>query len=182
MSANEAFADISPDLTLWQTQATLTSVVANSSLSPNFTTELSQDVDELRLVGQQYAYYWDLTFPNSTVEPKASVVDDYILLSNSTEIVYSVPENTSLLHVLGPVGEHSNWEALAHCYSALQPRPSWWIKGGFPVSQQAKPENKTGESLFWLPIDPTVKYTLRVGALGNENTCAVSDIQTFPFH
>lgn len=136
-------------------------------------------MDELRAVEYQWYFPDSLTFADSSQDTVYSVINNYALLQNSTEMAYRIPRNTSLVEVVGPTGAESGWLA---CYAMLEPKPSWWIEGNIPVAQTNKPRNSADRSLFLLPIDPTVHHTIRVGSLGQGRQCAISGFRTYPFH
>lgn len=114
--------------------------------------------------------------------PEYSVLDGYLLLANSTEMVYKVPPNTTLIEVLGPVGERPTWYGDGFCYAKLEPKPTWWIDGNIPLSKARKTMDKDELGMFYFPIDPEVEFTLHVGALGQESNCPVNGVRTYPFH
>lgn len=110
------------------------------------------------------------------------MADGRVLLMTSTEIIYSVPPNTTLVEVLGPSGNQRFWEGDSICYAFLNPRPKWWQSPNYPTSISRKGINATDQSMFILPIDPETEYELRVGSYGEGTTCPVSGIRTYPFH
>lgn len=110
------------------------------------------------------------------------VIDGALQLEFGTEFVYQLPHNTTLVEVLGPVGQNFFWGNYTECYALLNPRPSWWIHSNFPVSKARGIVNATDQTMFLLPIDPEVPFELRIGHLGDDRTCQVSAIRTYPFH
>lgn len=150
-----------------------------STLSSEVYAQVSPDVNELQSVQYQAYFPGSLTFANTGAGTTYAVSENYALLSNSTEISYTVPPNTTLIEVVGPTGGENGWLG---CYADFHPRPSWWIEGDVPVAQTYKPQNSTDQTLFFLPIDPTIQFTLRVGALGQGQPCGISGFRTYPFH
>lgn len=112
----------------------------------------------------------------------ADAFDWGVLLWSNTELVYPVPQNTTLVEVIGPAGNYSLWRGMSECYAFLNPRPSWWQYGNFPRSSSYKIVNATDQTVFLLPIDPSIKFELRIGPLGNATNCPLSAIRTYPFH
>lgn len=110
------------------------------------------------------------------------VHDGYLLISWDSEVIYKVPQNTTLVEVTGPVGTDGNWEARSVCYASLDPRPSWWLPNNFPFSNSRKAVNATNQTMFLLPLDPEVSYELHIGSPGSNNSCPVSAIRSYPFH
>lgn len=82
-----------------------------------------------------------------------------------TEVVYEVPDNTTLLNITGPVGSGS-----FSCYAVLEPRPSWW--GELP-KLWAEYRQPTNQTLFVFPLDPTIKYQLAMGSVESQNSTSV---------
>lgn len=112
----------------------------------------------------------------------ADVFQDAMVLKNATELSYRVPSNTTLIRVLGPVGIYNeSWDG-SRCFAYLEPHPPWWNVSGYPVSASWKVVNGTNRTMFLLPVDPAVQTTLYVGPVGNEASCWVSGIQSYPFH
>lgn len=120
----------------------------------------------------------------SLIQKKAAirVVDEHLVLSPNTEVSYPVPHNTTLVEVIGPVGNNTAWLGGSECYAAFDPHPSWWQKSKFPVSTSLKLINATEQTVFLLPIDPEIVFNLKIGAFGNSSTCPISAIRTYPFH
>lgn len=119
---------------------------------------------------------------SSLYHPKGDIANDQLLLRNNSALVYSVPRNTTLIEVLGAVGDNKMYGQFGDCYAYLDPRPSWWLTGNFPTVSCDSMVNATNQTLFFLPIDPEISFELRVGALGSTTTCPVSAIRTYPFH
>lgn len=97
-----------------------------------------------------------------------------VLLKNTTELTYSVPANTSLLNITGPVYN----EGAAWCYFLLNPEPFWW-SNIIPTANPARQAYRANQSLMLLPLDPTVEYELIVGAGGS--SCAVSGVTSLVY-
>lgn len=110
-------------------------------------------------------------------------VNGTMVLSKNAELVYSLPFNTTLVEVLGPTGTNAEWSEDCVCFAYLNPRPSWWLPSNFPISSALrKGINATDQTLFLLPIDPSIAFELHVGGLRMNSTCPVSAIRTYPFH
>lgn len=115
-------------------------------------------------------------------EPTHTVENGAVSLQNMTELSFAVPPNTTLLRVLGPVRDADEWDQKANCYAALDPEPSWWKPSNFPLSTSYKPNSGSNRTLFLLPIDPTVEFTLRLGPPNPASKCVVDGIQSYPFY
>lgn len=151
-------------------------------MNPALSFAFSQKTDEfhmlqkpLRLRGSQQARHLrrDVNY---------EVGEDYLLLKNNTEFSYLVPANTTLIRVYGRVGTMIDSVKGSHCYADLDPRPSWFKPGEFPISAQQKAVDAHNRTLFMLPVDPTVRTTVRVGSLDLDTTCFLSGFSTYPFH
>lgn len=166
-----------PDFSAMQSQAKIFSVTQDGGVSPYVGITSCSVIKELNETG-----YWPPRVFESLANAQYDVIDDYLLLRNSSELVYQVAPNTTLIEVLGPVGAHPNWLGDSECYAHLNPRPSWWLRSNFPLSSSAKPVNATNQTVFLLPVDPEIAFELRVGGLGRETACPISAIRTYPFH
>lgn len=146
----------------------------------------STKVEELRLMAQQRGVSsqpeWAGLNEFKASEPSQTISNDSVLLQNMAELSYPVPTNTTLLRVLGPTSHDDDWNRTANCYAALDPAPSWWKAGNFPLSTSYKPHYLANRTVFLLPLDPTVKFTLRVGPPNPAAKCFVSGFQSYPFH
>lgn len=109
------------------------------------------------------------------------IVDNALMLKNGTELSYKVPISTTLIRVYGPVGMNETAYG-SQCYADLDPVPSWWVNGSFPLSASQKAMREDNHTLFLLPVDPDVRTTVRVGPLGLDATCYVSGFSSYPFH
>lgn len=114
-------------------------------------------------------------------EAKYSLSDGQtVVLEQMSEIQYAVEKNMSLIHVRGPV--RMERENLSVCAAVLEPRPSWWDETAGPtVAWEAGPLNISFKALFILPIDPTVRYTLKIMPRYPDTVCSVSELTTFPY-
>lgn len=164
-----------------QSQAKTVSAVGGEDISPFMSASVCS-------VAKDLEYMYQLrdrpvpVFERPAFGPKYRVNEGHLLLLNSTELVYAVPPNTTMVEVLGPSGSNAAWLGDSQCYAFLNPRPSWWRTPNFPVSTSRKAINSTEQSMFILPIDPEIQYEVRVGGLGRETSCPVSAIRTYPFH
>lgn len=164
-----------------RSQAHKQSIVENGTLahSVDVRSMTSETASELRLM---FDIAGDDTSEFGLVNKTYDVADDRLLLKNNSELVYTVPPNTTLVEVLGPVGSYDNYTEYGYCYAHLVPRPSWWLSGNIPTSDSDCPVNATDQTMFLLPIDPANTYQLHVGALGTDETCPVSAIRTYSFY
>lgn len=112
----------------------------------------------------------------------AKVVDDAIQLGSSTELFYQLPANTTLVRVFGPVGLQDATTDGSVCFAALDPLPSWWNNKTYPKSSSHKMLNGTNQTMFLLPVDPTVETKVIVGPDNENAQCWISGISTYPFH
>lgn len=119
---------------------------------------------------------------DSKVESRMDVIDDSLVLFNSTELSYRVPANTTLIQVLGPVGTYNKTSEPNRCYAAVDPHAPWWGNKSFPRSWSYKLRNDTNRTMFLLPVDPAVDTTVKIGALGDRASCRVSGFKSYPFH
>lgn len=104
------------------------------------------------------------------------------VLYNMTELVYKVPQNTSLVEVLGPVGGYPYWWGRSECYATFQPRPSWLKDDVLPTSVSAKVTNVSEvQTMFLLPLAPDVEYTLYLGGVSHQTSCPISAIRSYPY-
>lgn len=110
-------------------------------------------------------------------QTNAMIVEGY------TELAYSVPDNTTLLNITGPIMSYCS------CYAAVNPRPAWWSKlPSFRASVRLSPGDET---FFVLPLDPTVKYELAIGsvdsmtddtpALDKYSNCGITGVTSYSF-
>lgn len=171
--------NIRPNFSAMQAQAKTVQVVQAGDVSPFVDLSKCTVQDELNKMKTPGGYAFNLDV--NTAGPKFEVIDGHVALEN-TELFYPVPSNTTLVEVLGPAGTNPGWRGAAECYAFLNPRPSWWLEGNFPISVAWQPLNATNQTMFLLPIDPEIQYEVRVGTLGNETTCPVSAIRSYPFH
>lgn len=116
-------------------------------------------------------------FDNAIDSPQSLVIDSHIVLYNNTNIVYKLPRNTSLIEVLGPVGQHSAWLGDSRCYAQTEP-PGKAVQ----LSTSKKVANDTDQIMFLLPVEPWLEHTLHVGGLGHWTSCPVSAIRAYPYN
>lgn len=177
-------ADSSPNLEALQSQAELSPTVRAGELNVAMTVSRGNSHEnELRAGG---IIDWPLPGSNATLSKRApfnyDVVDDSVVLKNSTELTYKIPANTTLIQVLGPVGKYNQSFDGSRCFAALDPHPPWWRNFSFPLSASYKLLNQTNRTMFLLPVDPAVDTTVIVGPVGNVSSCWVSGISSYPFH
>lgn len=176
-------SNTSPNFTALQSQVKTVSVLNETNqLNPLLSTSPCSAAEELGIG-------WELTTGEpvgdlftAKIDPVFQANHSHLELLNNTELVYTVPSNTTLIEVLGPVGNYSAWEVRSQCYALLNPRPRWWQKTNIPISRSFKDKNATDQTVFLLPIDPGIAHELRIGALGNPGLCPVSAIKTYPYH
>lgn len=111
----------------------------------------------------------------------ANVIDGHLVLAPNTELSYPIPHNTTLVEVLGPVGNSTAWLGRSECYASFNPKPEWWQESKLPVSTSFKLVNSTDQTMFLLPIDPQIAFDLKIGSFGNSTTCPISAIRAYPF-
>lgn len=180
-----AAADASSDFEQLKNQSTYTATVRGAGPHPDLRFDTCTVADALRaMYGNRTSGV--PTFGDPSAGPKYSVVDDHVVLANSTELVYKLPRNTSVLEVLGPVGSNAAWLGRAMCYAVLDPRPPYWSADiTIPWSTSVKYRmdgNRTNETMFFFPLPPDKEYTVRVGNLGQESRCPVGGFRSYPFH
>lgn len=115
------------------------------------------------------------------------VIDNQIVLYGEAMLEYSVPPNTSLVEVLGPVGTHSAWVGDSACLATLDRRVNMEDGEGYgydsyATSRSRKVANLTDQTMFLIPLDPAIHHTLWVRAERNTSSCSVSAIRTYPYH
>lgn len=174
-------ADHSPNFEHLRTQSRYFDVVQGSNTTSDLSFEPCSISEELLLIGEIAN---GQIVPNDTFAatgpPAHRIIDNYLLIGNATEAVYKVPQNTTLIEVFGPVGDDNEWQGRSTCYATFDPKPSWW-NGLVPTSLSVKNFRRSNRTMFILPIDPTIDFTLRIGAPQNV-TCPISGIRTYPFH
>lgn len=166
-----------------ESQATFVpAVVPYERINPSISFAFSQKMDEfhmlqkplrLRDVYRARLLRRDVSYEND---------EDYVLLKNNTELSYLAPANTTLIRVYGRVGTMNQSVKGSHCYADLDPRPSWFKPGEFPIAAEEKAVDAHNRTLFMLPIDPAIRTTVKVGSLDLDTTCFVSGFSTYPFH
>lgn len=114
---------------------------------------------------------------------------DTVFLREQTELVYDIPEHTTLVEVLGPVGRENDMDdgidgdpGLFECYAYLDPPPFWWTPQRLPTSLALKPQNDIRRTLFLLPIDPAVRHKLHIGPTTDRMRCPVSHIRSYSYY
>lgn len=180
VSLVEPHADPRPDFNALKTQARYVDIIQNSTVTSDLSFENCSIPEELQVMSEVIAGQTLVENYRPHGPPTHNILDGYLLIGKTTEAVYKVPQNTTLVEVLGPVGDHPDWEGFSTCYATFDPKPSWW-NGLIPSTMSYKYINVNNQTLFLLPIDPTIDFTLRIGAAGND-TCPISGIRTYPFH
>lgn len=175
MSSAACFrADVRPTLDLLREQALFTSAVQDSALSPAFSVQRSSTIH------QELAFWQEPKVNLTAGDPEYTLERGYLTLVNQTEMVYDVPQNTTLVEVLGEVGPDGG--SSSECHAVLVPKPSWWIDGNAPRCGPGKEFNRTRQTMFLLPVDPAVKYTLHVGSLRGLGVCPINGVRNYHFH
>lgn len=114
---------------------------------------------------------WDIP-PNATW----TNANNGVMLEKATELTYEVPANTTLVNVTSAVGVGSE------CYAVLEPMPVWWNLKSVPMASQSKPHIPPHEqTLFMLPMDPTIRYNLTIGPFGNTTKCHIGGVTSYSF-
>lgn len=174
--------DGSPDFDQLKLQSTYLNVVQDSAAHPELEFGTCSIMEGVGLMYDRS----NLTRPSfdlSDTALKHSVMDDHLLLAGNTEVSYKLPPHTSLVEVLGPVGTHSAWTGRGRCYATLNPSPLW--NGATPYSTSVRnlaDYNLSNQTMFLFPMSPNQNFTLRIGNLGPDTTCALNGIRTYPFH
>lgn len=116
--------------------------------------------------------YWD-----PLVNTSYSIGNNGVVLDKSTEISYVIPDNSTLVNVTAAVGLGRT------CYVTLEPMPDWWNLRSVPMVNQNKPNGLPNEeqTMFVLPLDPTVRYNLTVGPMANDTKCHVGGVTSYSF-
>lgn len=124
----------------------------------------------------------------STANPRYIFKDEETLeLRNLTELHYTPPDNTSLVQVLGLTVEEGYLRTMSgrtshRCAAILDPRPLWWNEtAGPPLAWQDGPLNISHKDLFILPLDPAVRYTLKVLPRYNSSYCRINAIKAYSY-
>lgn len=178
------YIDASPDFDQLKAQSAFLSAATDTGPSPELeisTSSIYQELGDMFIAKQQTP----LTFAGPEQQPQHSVVEGHLLLSINAEASYKLPSNTSVVEVLGPVGANEAWTGRGQCYVTLDPKPWWWTHNGIPYSTARKQflrYNLSNQTMFLLPLSPTAQYTLRIGNLGENTTCAFNGIRSYPFH
>lgn len=189
MSRDICPADSRPSLALWEAQATHWPTTDGEAGAAHMATAGFTSGDLISDSGTPWQ--------GGLAAGQPTVVDGAMVLSSLTELSYTPPRNTSLIRVLGPVGDNpgrpTGHEAqlvaqgfrgdfVQRCTAILEPAPAWFNASELPNAEQGGPRNITNSTLFLFPLDPTVQYTLKVLPRNNVSTCIVSGITTYPFH
>lgn len=176
-------ANQSSDFEELKTQSTYISAIQDDRPHPDMkfqTCNMTQSITTMYSISNKEPP----TFAAPALGPKYSVLDDHIILANSTEMVYQVPRNTTLLEVLGPVGTNDAWVGRSLCYVYLDPKPSYWAP---PVAWSTSTKKKlhnyvANQTMFLIPLPPDTQYSVRVGNMGQDTTCPVGGFRSYPFH
>ncbi|EKD01034.1 hypothetical protein A1Q2_04655 [Trichosporon asahii var. asahii CBS 8904] len=180
-----------PSVELLKQQTAYVPVVQSGALNPIMSVAIFLQNRNVRELIGMYQQRRDLGPPRWPTEApsqrppnldKWEVIHDTLVLRNMSELSYTLPTNTTLVEVLGPVGRSNLTFDGSHCYATLDPRPSWWRNGSFPFAVGERAVNGTNRTMFLLPVDPAIKSTLQIGGVGMDTTCLVSGMKTYPFH
>lgn len=165
-SSHGPIANSRPDYNHLLEQATFVNAVDGQNPNPEFSFAPS-----FKILGNELNFWRgrveSLEFGPGTAH---AVNNGSLDLIEGTAMLYKVPRNTTLVEVIGQGG--------GMCYASLSPQPSWWFNGTFPDCYRG---NKTA-SMFLLPVDPTIEYTLTVGDVLYGGYCRISGIRNYPFH
>lgn len=116
-----------------------------------------------------------------------------VVIEAETRLVYTSPPNTSLVLIHGPAraldGYGKSVGACAWvCAAKVNPPPPWaiWANGTSkdPTDLHAfqiAPDQVHNSTLFIIPLNPTVRYSVEVSGSGN-TACALTGVTTYPFH
>lgn len=151
-------------------------------MSVEWTKNIAELVDMFEQRGTLSPRWPERSAPHRRGLDTWDIVDASVMLKNMTELSYQLPSNTTLVEVLGPVGDGNMSSAGSRCYATLDPRPEWWRNATFPLSASEKMVNGTNRTMFLMPVDPAIRATVRVGGLGMDSTCFISGIKAYPFH
>lgn len=191
MAGSHRLTSNSPSVELLKQQTAFVPVVQSGHLNAIMSVAIflqNRNIKELIGMYQQRrdlgAPRWPTEAPSQTPPnlDKWEVIHDTLVLRNMSELSYTLPTNTTLVEVLGPVGRSNLTFDGSQCYATLDPRPSWWSNGSFPFAVGEKAVNGTNRTMFLLPVDPAIKSTLQIGGVGMDTTCLVSGMKTYPFH
>lgn len=169
-----------PDLLVMQPQSHVVLISQNKQVTKSINvTTISPELDSA-LVEAGYSSRKD----GDPASADEKMVEDGVLwLSKNSELSYKIPKNTTLVEVLGPVGVHGTLgDDRQECVAHLEPPPFWWTKKRLPFSASLKTQNRVKQTLFLLPLDPTVEHKLYVTSSHANVTCRVSHIRAYPFH
>lgn len=159
--------------------ASLTRVVHGKSINSQMSISASTSRENLSRMFGEVETRWPADPPVSHIEWGDSA-GDYLTLSNMSELVYKLPQFTTLVEVLGPTRVPTGGQGA--CYATLNPRPTW-IQGFLPAINSTWKRQKLGDqTMFLLPMGPKVDYTLHVGGVSHSSSCAISAIRTYPYH
>lgn len=171
-------ADIRGSMELWERHATHLPVIPAAGFNTSSSTT-------------PWRTPWRLDGNNGNNATTRILENGIVLQSPETVLEYTVPANSSLVRVLGPSLWSSDWiigtEARTPlCTVGLDPLPPWSASAGgrsMPVAwQHVHPVRQVFNStLFLLPLDPAVTYTLKVYPPNDGAVCAVSGVTAYPF-
>lgn len=189
---------LSPSLQLWEQQATYLPAAVDGSIGPGMESALMSNESRKIITDAGERWKYGLVRP---IAPPTSGAD--LLLLSLVELTYKVPSGTSLVRVLGPIGVNPAWakdiderngvlvsesgtdsnsRLKLQCTFLLEPQPPWIdANATLPISYQDRIRNSTNETLFLIPLDPTVDYKLKVLPPNNRTVCVMSGVQTYPF-
>lgn len=145
-------------------------VEANQLNSSSFEIRQYQSHKYSHLLSQKPAEPLDPTPP-----ALYDVVNGSIALLNLTEVTYSVPPNTSLINITGPTYPHDH----TGCYMLLEPEPWWWNGDVVPLVAPWAPDYRPDQTLWMIPVDPSVEYQVIIGA--SSSYCTITAITTYSY-
>lgn len=178
-------ADYSPSLDLWESQATYFPALVDSKNAPGMRTARFESGNLLYNSGHPSE---PGRAPGDTEAPL--YWGDSMVLQSLLELRFDLPEDTALVSVQGPIGSDPEWYKGAYeratplCTYLLDPQPSWInsstpVKDRYPLAWQEASKNEPNQTLFLVPLDPSVKYQMKVLPRYNYSVCVVSGFNVY---
>lgn len=165
----------SPSIEAWRRSATEVPLIQDNAQHPllSFATFSSSEVIKDTSASQRKPLY-------------DYVNEERVVLRNLTELHFTPPDNTSFVEVQGPIrNDEYYWgvrDRNMSCAAILDPLPPWWnTTAGPPLAWQFGPVNISHRPMFLLPLDPTVRYTIKVLPRYNTSICSVNKFTAYPY-